>query len=65
MPRALEWKIMSMQILLREGFYSLKRNLPLGNWTVFFFSFYHDMLMHTRAGDSRTGLLSHSDYQKC
>lgn len=37
MPSALEWEIMSMQILLREGFYSLKRNLPLGNWTVFFF----------------------------
>lgn len=36
MPSALEWEIMSMQILLREGFYSLKRNLPLGNWTVFF-----------------------------
>lgn len=30
---------MSMQILLREGFYILKHNLPLGNWTVGFFSF--------------------------
>lgn len=29
MPPALEWKIMSTQILLREGFYSLEHNLPL------------------------------------
>lgn len=41
MHPVLEWEIMSMQILLREGFYSLKRNLPLGNWTFF----YNYMLM--------------------
>lgn len=35
---ALDWKIVSMQILLREGFHSLRHNLPPGSPTFFFFS---------------------------
>lgn len=35
---ALDWKIVSMQILLREGFHSLRHNLPPGSPT--FFSFF-------------------------
>lgn len=44
------WKIVSMQILLREGFYSPTRNLPLGNWTVLFFFL---LTLHTHAPMSR------------
>lgn len=54
---------MSMQILLREGFYILKHNLPLGNWTVGFFL----LPLHAHADMSRRfqyGQVSHSDYEK-
>lgn len=34
---ALDWKIVSMQILLREGFHSLRHNLPPGSPTFFLF----------------------------
>lgn len=54
---ALDWKIVSAWIALREGFHSLRHNLPPGSQT---FYIYHHMagngtLMH---GDSQTWLIS-------
>lgn len=42
----LEWKIVSVRMLLREGFYSLKRNLPRGNWVGCFFVFFILLPLH-------------------